>query len=245
MVQTPVNIFSSRCEELRESKPRSPTPPPPHLDIQSSDAGTIAVDEFLEEVGLAHAEVPRDVIPPYFAAECDLRGCAPLDMFEDLRVQTTHPLFMPTNYARWLDCAIPLSRFFFVDAKWISWGDAREWDRESQKQYEEWGAEEGGPPIDNEALDAQDDCSYDPQPSISENSSTGLFSVPSMEDINRRRTIYHPRPPLIRANAFLGDKLGGKLGRMGWQSTSSFSSTSGTSQHTSQKSEGDASHVAN
>ena len=244
MVRTPVDIVSKGCIicEDHESKPCSPTPSRPQLGIQFSDAETTTLDEFPENVGLAPVEVPRDMIPPYFAAEYDLRGYASLDMFEDLRVQTTYSPFMPANYVHWLDYAIPLSRFFFVDAKWISWGDARGWGQEARKQYEEWEAEEGDPHSDNEFLDAQDDCSYDSQPSPSDRLSRvspGLFSIPSMEDTKRRRTIYYPRPPLIRTDAFLDDEFG----RRRWRSTSSLSSTSGTSEHTSQKSEGGASHV--
>jgi hypothetical protein len=245
MFQTPVDVVNNRCFicEDREIRPYSPAPSLPHLDIQFSDAETIALNEFLEDVGLAPVEVPRHMIPPYFAAEYDLRGYASLDVFEDLRVQATYFPFMPTNYVHWLDYGVPLSRFFFADAKWLSWGDASGWDQEDQKRCEEWGAEEGDPLTDNESLDAQDEFSYNPQPSSSERSSgvsPGLFSIPSMEDIKRRRTIYYSRPSLIRVNAFVGDEFGSR----GWQSTSSFSSTSGTSQHARQKSKGDVFHAA-
>ncbi|KAF9647510.1 hypothetical protein BDM02DRAFT_3116980 [Thelephora ganbajun] len=175
------------------------------------------------------------MIPHYFAAEYDLRGHALLDVFEDLRVQATYFPFMPVNYIHWLDYAIPLSRFFFVDEKWISWGNARRWDQEDQKQYEEWGAEEGRLSIDTESLDTRENRSYDPPSPFKRPSRVplGLFSIPSMEDTKRRRTIYHARPPLIRANAAVGDEFG----RAKWKSASSLSSASGTSRFTRKESD--------
>lgn len=236
MTQTQADIISYRCFicEDDESRPCTPAPSIPSLDVQFSDAETTVVNEFLEDIGFAPVEVPRHMIPPYFAAEYDLRGYASLDVFEDLRVQATYFPFMPVNYIHWLDYAIPLSRFFFADEKWISWADAKCWDQEDKKQYEEWEEGKGRRSVDNESLDAQDNCSYDPQPSPFKRPSRvplGLFSIPSMEDTKRRRTIYYARPPLIRAHAVVGDEFG----RTKWQSTSSFSSTSETSQHTCQK----------
>lgn len=183
----------------------------------------MVVNEFLEEVGLASVEVPRHMIPRQFAAEYDLRGYASLDVFEDLRVQAVYFPFMPVDYVHWLDYAIPLSRFFFVDEKWISWGDVRHWDREDQRQYEDWKAEKERLSIDTESLDAQDNCSYASSSQFKRSSRPplGLFSIPSMEDTKRRRTIYHSRPPLIRANAAVGDNFG----RVKWPSISSLSST--------------------
>lgn len=237
MTQARVDIISNRCFicEDRENRPCSPAPSLPCLDVQFSDEETIVVKEFLEDVGLAPVEVPRYMIPPYFAADYDLRGYASLDVFEDLRVQATYFPFMSANYTHWLDYSIPLSRFFFVDAEWISRGDTEGWDQEDQKKYEEWGAEEGDPSVDNESMEVQDGSFYDPQPFPSEGSSKaplGLFSIPSLEDTRRRRTIYYARPPLVRANAAMGNEFG----RRKRESTSSLSSTSGASQHTLQKS---------
>lgn len=236
MIQTPVDIVSNRCFicEGRGVNPCPPAPSPPHLDVQSSDAETIVAEELLEDVGLAPVEAPRHMIPQHFTAEYRLRGCASLDVFEELQVQATYLPFMPANYVHWLNYSIPLSRFFFLDAKWISWGDARVLDQDYQEQCGGWGAEEGGPSTDNESLDAQADCSYDPRLSSSEESSgvsLGLFSIPSMEDIRRRRTIYYPQPPLIRTNTAVGNEFG----RVKWQSTSSLSSASGTSRLTRTK----------
>ncbi|KAF9785988.1 hypothetical protein BJ322DRAFT_759990 [Thelephora terrestris] len=239
MSQTQVDIISSRCFicEDDESIPCSPAPSIPDLDVQFSDAETTVVNEFLEDIGLAPVEVPRHMVPPYFAAGYDLRGYASLDVFEDLRVQATYFPFMPVNYIHWIDYAIPLSRFFFVDEKWISWGHARRWDQEDKKQYEEWEEREAGHSVDNdnESLDTEDDCSYNPQPSPYKRPSRvplGLFSIPSMENTKRRRTIYHARPPLIKAHAVVGDEFGRTTK---WQSTSSFSSTSEISQLPHQK----------
>lgn len=226
MIRTPVDIISNKCFicEDRRSSPSSSTLSLPSLDVQFSDADTIVVKEFLEDVGLASVEVPIYMIPPYFAAEYDLRGYSSLDIFEDLRVQATYLPFMPTDYIHWLYYSIPLSRFFFVDTKWTSWGDAKGWDQEDQRQYEEWGAEEDDLLIHNESLDAQDDSSCDSQLSPSERSSRvspGLFSIPSMENTKRRRTIYHARSPKIRDNTVMSDEFG----RRKWESTSSLSTT--------------------
>lgn len=225
MDKTPAEIISNRCFicEDNQNRPCSPAPSIPDLDIQFSDAETMVVNEFLEDVGLASVEVPRYMIPHQFAAEYDLRGHASLDVFEDLRVQAVYFPFMPVDYIHWLDYAIPLSRFFFVNEKWISWGDVRGWDQEDQRQYEDWKAEKERLSSDTESLDAQDNCSYASssfkRPS---RAPLGLFSIPSMEDTKRRRTIYHARPPLIRANAGVGDDFG----RAKWPSISSLSSTS-------------------
>jgi len=225
MNKTPADVIRNRCFicEDNEDRPCSPAPSIPNLDIQFSDAETIVVNELLEDIGLASVEVPRHMIPHQFASEYDFRGYAPLDVFEDLRVQATYFPFMPVNYIHWLDYAIPLSRFFFVD-EWISWGDARRWDQEDQRQYEEWNAEKGRLSIDTESLDAQDNYSYTPPSPFKRPSRVpmGLLSIPSIEDTKRRRTIYYARPPLIRANAVVGDEFG----RTKWRSTSSLSSTS-------------------
>lgn len=230
----PVDVIRNRCFicEDNENRPCSPAPSIPDLDIQFSDAETIVVNEFLEDVGLASVEIPRHMIPTQFASGYDLRGYASLDIFEDLRVQATYFPFMPVNYVHWLDYAIPLSRFFFVDEKWISWRDARRWDQEDQKQYEAWNAEKKRLSIETESLKAQDNRSYDPPSPFKRPSRVplGLFSIPSIEDTKRRRTIYYARPPLIRANA---DAMGvGEFGRTGWNSTLSLSSASETSQFT-------------
>lgn len=239
MTQTPADVISSRCFicEDEESRPCSPSPSIPDLDTQFSDAATVIVNEFLEDVGLASVELPRYMIPPYFAAEYELRGYASLDLFEDLRAQGAYFPFMPANYIHWLDYAIPLSRFFFLDEKWISWGDSKHWDQEDRKKYEEYEefeAEKGRHAADNESIYGREDCPHDPQPSPYKRPSRvpmGLLSIPSMEDTKRRRTIYYTRPPLIRANATLGDEFG----MTGWRSTSELSSASGTSQRTHQK----------
>lgn len=235
----PADILRNRCFicEDNESRPCSPSPSIPDLDTQFSDAETIVVREVLEDVGLASVELPRYMVPHQFASGYDLRGCASLDVFEDLRVQATYFPFMPVNYIHWLDYAIPLSRFFFVDEEWISWGDARSWDQEDQRQYEEWNAEEKHTSIDTESLDSQNDYSDTP-PSPFERPSRvplGLFSIPSFEHTKRRRTIYHARPPLIRAN--VSAMREGEFGRTGWRSSSSFSSTSEISQFTHKGSE--------
>ena len=226
MDKTLADVISNRCFicEDDESIPCSPAPSLPDLDIQFSDAETIVVNELLEDVGLASVEVPRYMIPHQFAAEYDLRGCASLDVFEDLRVQAVYFPFMPVNYIHWLDYAIPLSRFFFVDEKWISWGDVRRWDQEDRRQYEEWEAEKKSLSTDTESLDAQDNCSYAPPSPFKRPSRVpvGLFSIPSMEDTKRRRTIYYTRPPLIRANAAVGSEFG----RVKRSSIPSLSSTS-------------------
>lgn len=231
MTKTPAEVISNRCFicEDDESRPCSPTPSLPDLDIQFSDAETIVVNEFLEDVGLASVEVPRHMIPHQFAVEYEhLRGYAPLDVFEDLRVQATYFPFMPMNYIHWLDYAIPLSRFFFVDEKWISWGDAKRWSQEDQLQYEEWNSDEERLSIDTESLNAQDDGSYVPPSPFKRPSRVplGLFSIPSMEGTNRRRTIYYARPPLFRANAVVGNEFG----RIKWPSISSLSSASKASE---------------
>ena len=227
MVETPVDITSNKCFICEDCKttPCSPAPSLSYLD-KSPNVETTVAKEFLEDVGLAPAEVPRHMIPTYFAAGYDLRRYASLDVFEDPRAYFP---FLPANYIHWLDHPIPLSTVFFVDAKWISWGDARGLD---QKQCRERRAEEGDTSIDNKSLNAQDDCSDDPQPSPVERPSkvsVGLFSIPSVEDMRRRRTIYYARPPLIRADSEIKSRR--------WQSASSFSSASGTSQHTRQKSD--------
>jgi len=233
MNKTPADIISNRCFicEDDESRPCSPAPTIPDLDIKFSDAETIVVNELLEDTGLAAVEVPRYMIPHQFAVEYDLRGYASLDVFEDLRVQATYFPFMPVNYVHWLDYAIPLSRFFFVDDKWISWRNARGWDQEDQRKYEEWNMEKKKhPPVDTEFLDVQGGCSPAPPSPFKRPSRVprGLFSIPSIEDTNRRRTIYCARPPLIRPNAYVGDEFR----RTKWPSTSSLSSTSKTSQFT-------------
>lgn len=235
MSRTPVDIIKNRCFicDDNEKGRCSPAPSLPSLDIQFSDAATIFVNEFLEDVGLASVEVPRHMIPHYFATQYDLRGHAPLDVFEDLRAQATYFPFMPVNYVHWLDYAIPLSRFFFVNEKWISWGDVKRWEQEDQKQFEEWEAKTEQRSIDNESLDSQDDRSSDPQPSPFKRPTRvpmGLFSVPSLENTKRRRTIYYARQPLIRTYAAVGSDEFGRTVK--WQSTSSFSSTSGTSPST-------------
>ena len=226
------DIIRNRCFicEDDESRPCSPAPSMPNLDIRFSDAETIVVNELLEDVGLASVEVPRHMIPHQFAAEYNLRGCASLDVFEDLRVQAAYFPFMPVNYVHWLDYAIPLSRFFFVDEKWISWGEAKRWDQEDQKQYEEWDAEKERLSIDTESLDVQDNYSYGPPSPFKRPSRPplGLLSIPSIENVKRRRTIYYARPPLIRANAAVGDDFG----RTRWTSTSSLSYASETSRFT-------------
>ena len=237
MDKTPADIISNRCFicEDDENKPYSPAPSIPNLDTEFSDAETMIVNELLEDVGLASVEVPRYMIPHQFTAEYDLRGYASLDVFEDLRVQAVYFPFMPVNYIHWLDYAIPLSRFFFVHEKWISWGNARRWDQEDQKQYEEWEAGKERLSTDTESLNAQDNCSY-ATPSPSKRLSRlplGLLSIPSMEDTNRRRTIYYARPPLIRANAAVGDEFR----RAKWPSISSLlSSTSERSRSTRKES---------
>jgi hypothetical protein len=232
MGKTPADIISNRCFicEDDESRPCSPAPSIPNLDTKFSDAETIVLNEFLEDVGLASVEVPRYMIPHQFSAEYDLRGYASLDVFEDLRVQAVYYPFMPVNYIHWIDYAIPLSRFFFVDEKWLSWGDARRWDQEDQRQYEEWEADKERLSTGTESLDAQDNCSYAPPSPFKRSSRVplGLLSIPSVEDTKRRRTIYYTRPPLIRANAAVGDEFG----RAKWSSVSSLSSTSKRSRST-------------
>jgi len=237
MDNTPAYIISKRCFicEDDESIPCSAAPSIPNLDIQFSDAETIVVNEFLGEVALASVEVPRYMIPHQFAAEYDLRGYALLDVFEDLRVQAVYFPFMPVNYIHWLDYAIPLSRFLFVD-KWISWGDARRWEQEDQRQYEEWEADKERLSTDTDTLDAQDNHTYATPSPFKRPSRVpmGLLSIPSMEDTKRRRTIYYARPPLIRANAAVGNEFG----RIKWPSISSLPSTSERTQSTRKESDG-------
>ena len=228
----PADIIRNRCFicEDNESRPCSPAPSIPDLDIQFSDAETIVVSEFLEDIGLASAELPRYMVPHQFASVYDLRGCASLDVFEDLRVQATYFPFMPVNYIHWLDYAIPLSRFFFVNEKWISWGDAQRWEQEDQRQYENWNAKKERLSTNIETLYAQRDYSNTPPSPFKRPSRVpmGLLSIPSMEDTKRRRTIYYARPPLIRANADVGEDFG----RIKRPSISSLSSASGKSQST-------------
>ena len=193
----------------------------PNLDIQFSDAETVVVNELLEDLGLASIEVPKHMIPHQFSAEYDLRGHASLDVFEDLRVQAVYFPFMPVNYIHWLDYAIPLSRFLFVDERWLSWGDARRWSQEDQKQYEEWEAEKEPLSIDTEPLDARDKPYGPPSPfKRPSRVPQGLLSIPSVEDVKRRRTIYYPRPPLVKAN------------KIKWPSISSLSCASERSRST-------------
>lgn len=217
------DIISNRCFicEDDESIPCSSAPSIPNLDIQFSDAETVVVDELLEDLGLASIEVPKHMIPHQFAAEYDLRGYASLDVFEDLRVQAVYFPFMPMNYIHWLDYAIPLSRFFFVDQSWLSWGHARRWNQEDEKKYEEWEAEKERLSTDTEPLDARGK-SYDPPSPFKRPSRVprGLLSIPSVEDVKRRRTIYYTRPPLTRAN------------RIEWSSISSLSCASERSRST-------------
>ena len=229
----PADIIRNRCFicEDDESRPCSPAPSIPDLDIQFSDAETIVVNELLEDIGLASVEPPRYMIPHQFAVEYDLRGYASLDVFEDLRVQATYFPFMPANYIHWLDYAIPLSRFFFVNEKWISWGHAQRWEQEDQRQYEEWNAEEESPLINTEPRDVRNNCSDAPPSPFKRPSRVprGLLSIPSTEDTKRRRTIYHARPPSVRADP---DEVGmdEEFGKTKWPSTSSLSSASGISQ---------------
>ena len=173
------------------------------------------------------------MIPRQFTSEYDLRGYASLDVFEDLRVQATYFPFMPVNYIHWLDYAIPLSRFFFVNEKWISWGDAQRWEQEDQKQYEEWNAEEESPSNDTEFRDAQNNCPDAPPSPFKRPSRVprGLLSIPSTEDTKRRRTIYYAQPPSVGADA---DAVGvdEEFGRTKWISSSSLSSTSDILQST-------------
>ena len=224
------DIIRNRCFicEDNESRPCSPAPSLPNLDVQFSDAETIVVNEFLEDVGLASVEIPRYMIPHQFASGYGLRGCASLDVFEDLRVQATYFPFMPVNYIHWLDYAIPLSRFFFIDEKWISWGYAQRWDQEDRRQYEEWNVKKKHPPVGN--------CSSAPPSPFKRPSRVplGLFSTPPTEDTEHRRTIYHARPPLIRANADV-TRAGEESGRL---STPLFSSASETPQSTHRGSNG-------
>ena len=231
----PEDIIRNRCFicEDDESRPCSPAPSIPDLDIRFSDAETIVVKELLEDVGLASVEPPRYMIPQQFSSDYDLRGCASLDVFEDLRVQAAYFPFMPVNYIHWLEYAIPLSRFFFVNEKWISWGNARHWDQEDRKQYEEWNAEKKPSATETESLDAQANCSYAPPSPFKRPSRVplGLFSIPSIEDTKRRRTIYYTRPPLVRAGAD-APRVGEEFGRVRWPSICSFSSTSEISQFT-------------
>ena len=236
MIQTfPADIIRNRCFICEDdgSRPCSPAPSIPNLDVQFSDAETIVVKEFLEDVGLASVELPKYMIPHQFTSEYDLRGYASLDVFEDLRVQATYFPFMPVNYIHWLDYAIPLSRFFFVDEKWISWGDVQHWEKEDQKRYEEWNAGKRSPSVGTESLDAQANCSYAPPSPFKRPSRVplGLFSIPSIEDTRRRRTIYYARPPLIRADAD-APRVDEEFGRTKWPSICSLSSTSEMSQPT-------------
>jgi len=227
----PADIIRNRCFicEDDESRPCSPAPSIPNLDIQFSDAETIVVNELLEDIGLASVELPRYMIPHQFASEYDLRGYASLDVFEDLRVQATYFPFMPVNYIHWLDYAIPLSRFFFVNEKWISWGDAQRWEQEDQRQYEEWNAEVGGPSIHTEFLQVQNNCSDTPPSPFKRPSRVprGLLSIPSTEGTKRRRTIYYAQPPSVGADAD-ATRVDEEFGRTKWRSTSSFSSASET-----------------
>ena len=237
MNKTPADIVSNRCFICEDDRRRthSPAPSIPNLDTQFSDADTIVVNEFLEDIGLASVEVPRHMIPHQFAVEYDLRGYASLDVFEDLRVQATYFPFMPVNYVHWLDYAIPLSRFFFVDEKWVSWGDARCWNQEDQRQYEEWEVEKERVSTDIESPDAQDTCPFPPPSPFKRPSRIplGLFSIPSTEDMKRRRTIYYSRPPLIRANAAVGNDFR----RAKWPSIRSLSSASERPQSTCEESD--------
>ena len=235
MHKTPAEVISNRCFicEDDEIRPCSPAPSLPDLDIQFSDAETIVVNEFLEDIGLTSVEVPRHMIPHQFVVEYDhLRGYAPLDVFEDLRVQATYFPFMPVNYIHWLDYAIPLSRFFFVDEKWISWGDAKRWNQEDQRQYEEWNTDNECLSIDTESLDAQHDFSYAPPSPFKRPSRVpqGLFSIPSMENTRRRRTIYRARSPSFRSKA-------DEFGSVKWPSMSSLSSASKASRFTREESD--------
>jgi len=231
----PADIIRNRCFicEDDESRPCSPAPSIPDLDIQFSDAETIVVNELLEDVGLVSVELPRYMIPHQFASEYELRGCASLDIFEDLRVQATYFPFMPVNYIHWLDYAIPLSRFFFINEKWISWGDAQCWEQEDQRRYEEWNAEEESPSINAELWNVQNNCSDAPPSPFKRPSRVprGLLSIPSIEDTKRRRTIYYARPPSVRAGT---DAVGTdeEFGRTKWLSSSSLSSASGILQST-------------
>jgi len=231
----PADIIRNRCFicEDDESRPCSPAPSIPGLDIQFSDAETVVVNELLEDIGLASVELPRYMIPPQFASEYDLRGYASLDVFEDLRVQATYFPFMPVNYIHWLDYAIPLSRFFFVNEKWISWGDAQRWEQEDQRQYEEWNMEEESPSINTEFRDVQNNCSDAPPSPFKRPSRVprGLLSIPSTEDTKRRRTIYYARPPstVVDPDAVGMDE---EFGMARWLSTSSLSSASGILQST-------------
>ena len=231
MNNTLADIISHRCFicEDNESAPCSSAPSVPNLDIQFSDAETVVVNEFLEDIGLASIEVPRHMIPRQFAAEYDLRGYASLDVFEDLRMQAVYFPFMPINYVHWLEYAIPLSRFLFVDEKWVSWGDARRWNQEDQEQYEEWEAEKERPSTDTESLDARDKPYGPPSPfKRPSRVPRGLLSIPSMENVKRRRTIYYPRPPSVRANATMGDEFT----RIEWPSIPSLSCASERSRAT-------------
>jgi len=219
----PADIIRNRCFicEDDESRPCSPAPSIPDLDIQFSDAETIVANELLEDIGLASVELPRYMIPHQFTSEYDLRGHASLDVFEDLRVQATYFPFMPVNYIHWLDYAIPLSRFFFINEKWISWGDAQRWEQEDQRQYEEWNAEEESTSINTKIQDVQNNCSDTPPSPFKRPSRAprGLLSIPSTEDTKRRRTIYHARPPPVRVDS---DAVGvdEEFGRTKWISSS-------------------------
>ena len=227
----PEDIIRNRCFicEDDESRPCSPAPSIPNLDIQFSDAETIVVNELLEDVGLASVEIPRYMIPRHFASEYDLRGYASLDVFEDLRVQATYFPFMPVNYIHWLDYAIPMSRFFFIEEKWISWGDVQHWEQEDQRQYDEWDAEEEHPLADTESQDIQNNPSDVPPSPFKRPSRVprGLLSIPSIEDTKRRRTIYYPQPPSFGDDAD-ATRVDEEFGRTKWLSTSSLSSASET-----------------
>ena len=167
-------------------------PGPPYFDAQISDAEDIVADESKEYAGLALVELPRDMVPPYFAAKYYFKRNKPLDVFEDLRVQASGFHFVPESYILWLHDSIPLSHCFKLDYE--ASGRDPDWIYRSLN---------GDDPVPTASALSIEEVPRAPRVPWEP------FSILSMDNIRRDRATHYTQPPPIRIPVVVGDKLKG------------------------------------